>query len=229
VDKKGGTSRSSQREKAMLEEKPAKFERLTIEFNAIYNSLLSNVRDKNVKQSQQKFIQLYEIYRSISKEDLSDEELLILEQQLKEVAGLIPSQEPPKIAMPLTIIAVVMVLTLFGGSITGMVTAETTDFQTATGIYADGNSVFQIDLGEIPSSVKITGTVLGEEGSRARIYLVDDGKELLIADEIVNNGESFFLDECIETCFFDDFEKSTITLIVRTEDAAVEIDGISYI
>ena len=87
MEKKGAKSRSSERERIMLEEKPAQFERLTVEFNAIYNELLSNIRDRKTKTAQKKFIKLYSIYRKISSEDLSREELKILEQQESELAG----------------------------------------------------------------------------------------------------------------------------------------------
>lgn len=229
MEKKGAkSSRNSERERIMLEEKPANFERLTVEFNAIYNSLLSNIRDRKTTQAQKKFLQLYELYRKISQEDLSDEELKILEQQLKEVSGLVPSEEPPQIALPLAIIAGVLIWALFSPSIIGMAAAGSGGLQIGTGIFADTNSVFQVALNKAPSRVAVTGRVFGDEGGRARIYLVDGGKELLIADERVYGGESFFLEECIYTCLLTGFDSKKITLIVRVENAAVEIDGITY-
>ena len=225
-------SRKEERRKLILEEKPSKFERITLEFNAIYNELLSNVRDRKNNEAQKKFLQLYDIYRKISKESISDKELGIIEQQLKEIAGVIPSEEPPHVALPLAIIAGVLVWALFGSSITGMASVDLDgQMQIGTGIYADSNAVFQASLSKAPSSLSVSGRAFGNKGGnagRARIYLVDEGRELLVADKTVTNGDAFFIDECIETCRMPELGKSIVTLIIRIENAEVEIDGITY-
>ena len=73
----------------MKEEKPTSFEKITIEFNLIYNELLATIRDRDTKAAQEKFLKLYEIYRKISSEKLTKEQKKMLEKQLKDVAVLI--------------------------------------------------------------------------------------------------------------------------------------------
>jgi hypothetical protein len=202
------------REKIAKEEKPTNFERVTIEFNLVYNELLASIRDRDTKASQQKFIRLYTLYRKLSKENISKAEMQMLERQLKDAAGLVPSEKPPRLALALlVIIGISSILLLLDNGITGFTGYDEINYEadeslgiinTITNINmgksTGKNAAYSLSLESIPSSLHISGSVSSTTAGRARIFLVNGDEYLLVTDQKVIEGTVVFDYACVETC-----------------------------
>ncbi len=241
---------ASPREKTIKEEKPTNFERVTIEFNLVYNELLASIRDRDTKAAQQKFIRLYTLYRNLSKENISKAEMQMLEKQLKDAAGMVPSEKPPRLALAILLIigmSSIFILLLDNG-ITGFTWYDgintgydgindeaagiVNTINSITDIYMDAstgkNAVYSLNLENIPASLHISGSVSSKTAGRARIFLVNGDEYLLVADQKVIEGTVMFDYACIETCKLDNFGKKSITLVAKVDDATLNIAKIGY-
>ena len=233
---------ASPREKTIKEEKPTNFERVTIEFNLVYNELLASIRDRDTKASQQKFIRLYTLYRKLSKENISKAEMQMLEKQLKDAAGMVPSEKPPRLALAiLLIIGMSSIFILLDNGITGFTGYDEIDYESAgivntintiTDIYmsktTSRNAAYPLSLESIPGSLHISGSVSSTTAGRVRVFLVNDDKYLLVTDQKVSEGTVMFDYACVETCELDNFGKKSITLVAKVDYATLNIAKIGY-
>ncbi len=78
--------------KQAKEEKPTDFERITLEFNMVYNELLSHKRDNDTKLAQQRYLQLYNIYLKICNEGLAKTEQDIIDTKMSDASVLLDSK-----------------------------------------------------------------------------------------------------------------------------------------
>jgi len=130
---RGKGSAGSKRGIIVREEKPTRFEKITLEFNVVYNELLASIRDRDTKAAQEKFMKLYSIYRKISKEKLTKAEIQALERQLMDVADLIPSEEPPMMLMPLLLlVGIITIMFFFEPAIIGLFAYENDSYSHST-------------------------------------------------------------------------------------------------
>jgi len=230
---------ASPREKTIKEEKPTNFEKVTIEFNIVYNELLASIRDRDTRAAQEKFIRLYSIYRKLSKKNISKSEMQAVEKQLKDAAGLVPSEKPPRLALAILFaIGISSIFLLLDQGITGFAGYGEIDYQDSgiinaiTTIYMDkttsANAAYPLDLENIPASLHISGSVSSRTAGRARIFLVNGDEYLLVTDQKVAEGTVIFEYACVETCRLENFGKKSITLVAKVDDAELNIAKIGY-
>jgi len=227
------------RQKIQREEKPSNFERRTLEFNLVYNELLSSIRDRDTKVAQQKFLALYDIYRKISKGNLSKKDIDLLEKRLKDASGMIPSEKPPKIGMMiLLIIGISSIILLYDPSLTGLATYDEINVnelnelaEIELELISYENSVYTFNLDKIPNSISISGIATSEGEGRVRLYLVGESSNpdsyLLITDQKVSEGTINFDNACVETCTLD-LGRELVTVAAKVDNARLIIDKLSY-
>jgi len=75
--------------RASREEKPADFERITLEYNAIYNQILALVRDRNTKPANEVYSRLCNIYLKIDADSLTKAQKEIIETRMNDVSYLL--------------------------------------------------------------------------------------------------------------------------------------------
>jgi hypothetical protein len=229
------------RRKAIVkEEKPTNLERVTLEFNLVYNELLASVRDRDTAVAQQKFIMLYNLYRKLSKENLSKAEMDELEKRLKAASSFVPTEKPPKAAlMILAIIGIWSIIGLMNPGITGMaVYEEQADYRIneiidmEVNLAIGENEVLVYNLDKAPSSLSISGRVLSSSAGIAKVYLVEDALDpnsyKLITSQRVTEGANEFEYACTETCYLENFGKSSVVLVAKVDGALLELNSISY-
>lgn len=78
--------------KRIREEKPTDFEKVSLEFNALYNDVLAFVRDNDRKSAQERYLRMYNLYLKISGENLTKSQKKILDKRIKDASGMVPSQ-----------------------------------------------------------------------------------------------------------------------------------------
>lgn len=230
---KGKTAKSAEdeRRERVNEEKPDDFEKITLEFNLMYNELLASIRDRDTRAAQEKFLVLYDLYRKISSKNLSKSQKKLLEQQLKNVAGLIPSEEPPRMLMPmLALVGIIALMFLFRPGITGLAGYEggAMAFSYNPGISTAEVSVYSLDLEGAPASLSVSGSMTSFYDSTARIYLVDGQKYYLVARVSAERESREFERRCIETCELEGASSSGLKLLVEAHNSLLKIDSIDY-
>ena len=77
--------------KRIAEEKPTNFEKITIEFNMLYNQLLACVRDRKTRPAQVRYMRLCSLYTKIMEENMTKQQKEIMETRMKDATSLIPS------------------------------------------------------------------------------------------------------------------------------------------
>ena len=213
----------------MKEEKPTSFERITIEFNLLYNELLATIRDRDTKAAQEKFLKLYEIYRKISNEKLTKEQKKALEKQLRDISVLIPSERPPQVIKPMLLfVALLAIILVFKPGMTGLAVQAQQTFSANPEISAAEVSAFELELNGVPVSLAVSGSVTSFHDTTVRIYLVDGNDYYLAAEKRVNNGKVSIEDMCIETCNMDSISSRKPKLLVEAHNSIVKINKIKY-
>ncbi len=91
--KRGGfLAVASSRRKRVKEEKPADFEKITLEFNTVYNNVLALAIDKRKKEARGKYLDLYNIYLRLSNEELTKSQKELLASRITDASALASSK-----------------------------------------------------------------------------------------------------------------------------------------
>jgi hypothetical protein len=91
-----------------------------------------------------------------------------------------------------------------------------------------GNGDFNIKLGAVPTSLKLSGEVIGQ-GSAKVYYVTPDGRKLVFDSALsptTSDGGRSFEHACIDTCNI--IGSPDVTLQVELQNAALTINSLEY-
>ncbi len=92
--KRGGLlTVASSRRKRVKEEKPTDFEKITLEFNTMYNKILALAIDKRKREAGKIYSDLHNTYIRLSNEDLTKPQKELLGSRIMDASSLISSQK----------------------------------------------------------------------------------------------------------------------------------------